>query len=63
MAKFDVSINIIVEANSSTEAFAMVRSNFCVVDDPQNKIKDGLYDMFVGEVEEVDEDDDVSDYA
>lgn len=63
MAKFDVALNIIVEAGSESEAFAMVRSNFCVADDSQNKITTGLYDMHVGDVTPVDDDGDVSDYS
>lgn len=63
MAKFDVALNIIVEAESSSDAFTKVRTTFCVADDPENNITTGLYDMYVGEVSPVDDDADVADYA
>jgi hypothetical protein len=63
MAKFDVPLNIIVEASDAEQAFAMVRSHFCVVEDREGRIKTNLYDMHVGEVTQLDDNADISDYA
>ena len=38
MARFDVSMHVEVEAADSEAAFADVRSNYCVVNDPDAKI-------------------------
>lgn len=61
--KYDVELRIIVEAESEVAAFADVRSHYAIVNDPTNQVKDNLVDMFVGDVEEVDEETTVADYA
>lgn len=63
MKRFDVELHIEVEADNADAAFADVRTNYCVVNDPNNAVKDNLVDMHVDEhPQELAEDESATDY-
>lgn len=47
MKRFELVLSIEVEAEDAGAAFAMVRSNYCVVNDPTSKITEGLVDFLM----------------
>lgn len=49
---FDVAMYIQVEAEDENSAFADVRTNYCVVDDPAGAVKDNLVEFEIDSVTE-----------
>jgi len=63
MPRFEVPLIILVDADNEEAAFSDVRTNYCVVNDPQGAVKENIVDMHVGEVTQVEADADIEDYG
>jgi hypothetical protein len=47
MPKFELLLAIVVEAADKSAAFADVRTHYCVVNDPENKVTENIVDFTI----------------